>query len=42
VFLSAASHNFRRILASLKVPWCLILTALILAANHSPTLKSAS
>ena len=33
VILSAVGHNFRRILAWLRVLWCLILTTVIAAAS---------
>jgi IS5 family transposase len=42
VVLSAAGHNFRRILALLRALWSLILSATIAATNHSQRLKSAS
>ena len=42
VILSAVGHNFRRILAWLRVFWCLFLTDLIAAAHDRSLLNSAS
>jgi IS5 family transposase len=41
VILSAVGHNFRRILAWLRLLCCLFLTALIAAINQPNRLKSA-
>ena len=42
VVLSAAGHNFRRILAWLRDFWRLILTALVAAISLQSALRSAS
>ena len=42
VILSAVGYNFRRILAWLRVLWCLFLSALLKTINVQPKLKSAS